>query len=441
MWNVLRLANPGHELEVIFTAGKRAGEPDEEGKAILEEICERVGAEYGGGLDTLINVMLLTLMTQGAVAAEVELSENLKEVVDYVLVDPGLIDFARDEQGKWAPVVAGPGRPQWINTNQFHYLPLDPDVDDPRGRSPLWPALQTAFFQVEVLDDLKAVAHNQGYPRIDVTVLREIATEHAPAYLRQVGNEKALAKWLDDYLMAVKRMYDSLNPDDAFIHWDGIEVDYTGPGKAGSINLATLIRVLDNQVISALKQLPILLGRNEASTTTHASIQWQIYVAGIEAFQRPVKRLLEWMHNLSLQIYGRQSRARVAFHRIRKTDREAEARAELTETRTWILKVLAGWCTNDEAAQAVVGHEAVAPMSIIPGEAEAVRMLAGEIENRQMGPPDPAGGSELALIPYTPAWMQSAYRRMMETYQVLDQTWTMRALGEINALERGDGHR
>lgn len=439
VWNTLRLANPGHELEVVYSTGGEEGEPDEEGLALLNEIAERVGTEYGGGLDVLINIMLLTSMTQGAIAAEVELAESLQEIVDYVLVDPALIGFARNDEDKWIPVIAGQGEAVPINTNQFRYQPLDPDVNDPRGRSPFWPALRTAVFQMEVLDDLKAVAHNQGYPRITVKVLREVALAHAPAHLKQPNKAVALEAWLDAYLLTVKEAYDALNPDDTFIGWDGIEIDYTGPGKAGSINLAVLFRALDNQVVASLKQLPILLGRNEAATTTHASIQWQIYVAGIEAFQRPIKRLVEWMYNLSLQIHGRQSKAKITFHQIRKTDRESEARAEMMETRTRILWVQAGWIDNDEAAQEVVGHEAVDEMSIIPMGGE-MRVLEGEIGQRQLGPPDPSGGSELALIPYAPAWQQAAYRRMMETYQVFDQTCAQRAREKIDVL-RGNGQR
>lgn len=435
VWNFLRLVNSGLQL----TVQDMAGNPDEEGLELLSELSKRVGTEYGGGLNMLINVMVLTQITQGAIASEVELSDNLKDIVDYVLVDPFLIDFARNEQGKWAPIVAGLGKNQWINTNQFKYLPLDPDVDIPHGRSPFWPALRTSTFQIEVLDDLKAVAHNQGYPRIDVTVLRDTLLAHAPATLKAKDKEKELADWLQTELGKIQDAYNALNPDDTFIHLEGIEVGYVGPGRAGSINLNTLIRALDNQVVSSLKQLPILLGRNEASTTTHASIQWQIFIAGVEALQGSVKQMLEWLFNLSLQIYGRQSVATVAFTPIRKTDREAEARAGYTEARTWALKVMAGWASDNEAAQALLGHDAVgANMLFFAGE---LAKPEPAVARRQISQVDPSQGSELALINQAPAWMRAGLKRMTGAYQVLDQTWALRAQQSINALDRGNGQR
>jgi hypothetical protein len=55
----------------------------------------------------------------------------------------------------------------------------------------------------------------------------------------------------------------------------------------------------------------------------------------------------------------------VGFEPLRRWDREAEARAFNLETLTAILQVYANWITNDEAADRVVGHRSVGP--ITPG--------------------------------------------------------------------------
>ncbi|MFP3471680.1 hypothetical protein R0J90_16680, partial [Micrococcus sp. SIMBA_144] len=88
------------------------------------------------------------------------------------------------------------------------------------------------------------------------------------------------------------------------------------------------------------------------------TIQWQIYVAGIENIQRSIKRLLEKAYNVSLQIYGRQRNAKITFNRIRTTDRLKDAQAEEVETRTKVAQYNQGWITNDEASLEIVGHEA-----------------------------------------------------------------------------------
>ena len=375
VWNTLRLANPGHSVHVYQQRPGPDGEPvvDKEGARIVEDLAARVGSEYGGGLDTLVDVLNLTLMTQGAVAAELELSDNLREVLDYCPVDPRWIEFAvDDETGKVVPVVSSYGQVKRINVNQFRYIPLDPDVDDPHGRSPMWTTLEIIFFQQEVLRDLKAVMHNQGYPRIDVAVLEEIVVQNTPEHLKAPGREDEFRTWVDGFLSDLQTTYNGLHPDDTFIHWDWVKVGYVGATNGtGSVDVARVIQVIDTQMVAALKQLPILLGRNEGATTTHATVQWQIYVAGIEALQRRTKRIVEWLHNTALRVYGRQSYARVEFDEIRKSDRKAEAEAERIETETLVTKVLAGWMDNDEAAVESVGHEAKGAMSLSKGQAGA----------------------------------------------------------------------
>jgi len=93
MWNFLRLANNGHEMEVADTNGN----PDEPALDYINNLAARVGKLYGGGTDQLINVMLLTGYTQGAIALEVELDENLKDVRDFTgSVPTGLSSGQRD---------------------------------------------------------------------------------------------------------------------------------------------------------------------------------------------------------------------------------------------------------------------------------------------------------------------------------------------------------
>ena len=425
VWNVLRLANPGHELAVYYSQPGPEGQPveDVEGKALLEELCDQVGSEYGGGVDTLIDVMNLTLMTQGAIAAEVELSENLREVLDYCPVDPRWIDFATDEEtGKMVPVIAAYGQVKRINTNQFRYIPLDPDVDDPHGRSPMWTTIEIIFFQQEVLRDLKAVMHNQGYPRIDVSVLEEIVVQNTPEHLKAPGREDEFRQWVDGFLSDLQATYNALHPDDTFIHWDWVKVGYVGATNGtGSVDVARVIQVIDTQMVAALKQLPILLGRNEGATTTHATVQWQIYVAGIEALQRRTKRMVEWLHNTALRVAGRPAYARVEFNEIRKSDRKAEAEAERIETETLVTKVLAGWMDNNEAAVQAVGHEAVGPMTV--GKQAPAEQTPDETEDaedeKQRGSGERQNGGVAPTVPNEgiPDWLWERVRDTAEGYE------------------------
>ncbi|MBY0077915.1 hypothetical protein H7K13_23595 [Priestia aryabhattai] len=357
IWNLLRLANSGHELEVV----SKTGAVDKKGTDLLNEYAKNVGKLYGGGADQLINVLLLTSYTQGAIALEVELSENIDEIVDFHAVDPSTLDFKRDEETREINLVQKQidGTYKVLNQETVFYYPLDPDVSDPHGRSPILPVLQIVFFQIEVLKDLKKVVHHQGHKRFDIKILEEAIIENMPDEIKFQGPE-AVRDYVQGYVQEIQEQMNDLEPDADFFHTDSVEIGMTG-GNSSSANLdiTRVIDVINQQIVTSLKQLPILLGRNEGSTETHGTIQWQIYVKGIESVQRGIKRLMERAYNVVLQIHGIQGTTRLTFDEIPTTDRKVDAEAEQVETTTKIAQVNQGWISNDEAALDMVGHEAV----------------------------------------------------------------------------------
>ena len=325
----------------------------------MDDLAKRVGKLYGGGTDQLINVLNLTGYTQGAIALEVELNEGVNDVVDFHAVDPSTLDFKRNKESGEIELVQKQmdGTYKVLNQEQVFYYPIDPDIGDPHGRSPILPILQIVFFQVEVLKDLKAVAHHQGHSRFDISVSEEAIMSNIPNEVKSRGPE-AVRKFVFDYIGQIEEGFKNLKPDDNFFHQDSVSVEMTGGTNGKSMDVTKIINVINQQLVTALKQLPILLGRNEGSTETHGTVQWQIYVAGIESIQRATKRVLEKAYNLSLRVNGINAHSRLSFDKLRTTDRKADADAAKAETETLILQEQRGWIDQDEAAMNAVGHKA-----------------------------------------------------------------------------------
>jgi hypothetical protein len=180
-------------------------------------------------------------------AWEVVLNESVNDVVDIVPVDPSLIWFRRDpETNRLVPwqYVKNPrmqqgetwfGQYKQIDTPTFIYEELDPMVDDPYGRTPILPVLRVVFFHLQVLQDLKAVVHNQGYPRMDVSMLEEVMLKNMPAQYKVNPNEQR--KWLKERMEEMQKHFNSLNPDDALFHWDSVKVEYL---KGSGVSLKML---------------------------------------------------------------------------------------------------------------------------------------------------------------------------------------------------------
>lgn len=366
--NYLLLMGQGYRADAVRPQPDAEGQdvPDPRAQAAIRAFDAQVGDEYGGGMDNLVDVLHLTLVTQGAMAAELELADDLRAVVDVHPIDPARITFKRDEQtGRLRRGLMAPRNTDGadadgffeLNPRQVRYIPLHPDVDAPYGRSPLLAALTAIFFKIELLEDLKAVVHNQGYPRLDVSVLQAAVIDAMPAAYKAPGREEDAEAFVSGFLTQLQEAYNALKPDDTFIHWDSVTVQSVG-GAGGSIDFRALASVLDTQIVAGLKQLPVLLGRNEGATTTHATVQWRIFALQIEAMQRRTKRLLEWVHTTMLQVAGIQARVTVTFDTQPTSERLVDAQAFATETRTWGALIDRGLATRDEAAQELLGHPA-----------------------------------------------------------------------------------
>lgn len=385
VWNYLRLLNPGHRL--VAVVGEGTDEREEEGPAqtYLDQLAARVGAEYGGGLDQLHNVLALSLMTTGAVAAEVAPTGGLNDVEDWYAVDPSQLTFRRDVDT--SALVLGQlhadGTFRELPADQVFYQPLDPDVNDPYGRPPFLPAIQAVMSRSVMLSDIRAVAHNAGYPRIDVKVMWEVVKAAAPPQLREPGREADFSAWAEKQLGMIVSDYESLQVDDTFVHYDWVQPALMAASGL-SFDFVALDNVLQRQLNSALKTLPILLGLNEGVSETHGSVQWQIQVAGLSALQRVLKRLIEKMGTTSLTLAGFAARARMHYDDTRTVDRLYEAQAELFEAQNLKLDVEMGWRDNDEASVLRTGHDAVAE----PGEQSAAQLAADKAAEQaaQVGP-------------------------------------------------------
>jgi len=421
-WNFLRMVNPEHTLDVRLLPDRE--EVDVEGQSRLalriDDMFGDYGRDYGGGLSTLIDVLTFALLTQGAIAGELEVSGDLKDVLDWCPVSPRRITFLEDDvTGHYKPTCIQYGQTIYLSEVQFRYIPLDAKVDGPYGRAPFLPVLETVVFQTEVLRDLKVVAHTQGHPRLHFKVLEAIAEEHVPQYLREPGHEDDLRVWMDAWLSDIASQYKMLQPDDALFTWDWVDVAGVSAG-AGSFNIDALTKVVEKQVISSLKQLPIMLGRMEGSGLAHGTVQWQVFSQTIFALRQKISAMIGWWATQTLRVWGHPSVATLTFPTLRTQDRVKEAQAERLEIGSSILKYMMGWVTNDELAQKHVGHDAISDPIAIPnvsvgsgageGKGEGAEGEGSAAEGRQYGLP-----AQVESFKSLPVWMQSRIRALEQS--------------------------
>jgi hypothetical protein len=320
LYTYLRMGDTG----LTFTAKKANGNDDKSGQRTLDEIKAMLntsmaspGYQHGRSLDKLDTVQRMMVMVRGACAGEVVLNDRCNEVVDIVPVDPSLIWFKRDpDTNRLVPwqYVKNPrmrqgetwfGQYKRIDTPTFIYEELDPMVDDPYGRTPYLPVLQVVFFHLQVLQDLKAVVHNQGYPRMDVSMMEEVMLKNMPPAMKTDPNKQR--QWLSERMEEMQKHFNSLNPDDAMFHYDSVKVEYLKGVSGPMIDIKKLIDIIDTQMATSLKTLLTILSRHQGSTETYSSVDTQLYIKMVESGRSVTKRFWKRAISLSARIRGVQT--------------------------------------------------------------------------------------------------------------------------------------
>lgn len=356
------------DTELTFTAKKPNGNPDKGGQRVLDELkamlntsLPSLGYQHGRSLNKLDTIQRMMIMVRGACAGEVVLNERCNDVIDIVPVDPALIWFRREaDTNRLTPwqYVKNPLRranEEWfgnykkIDTPTFIYEEFDPMVDDPYGRTPMLPVLQVVFFHLQVLADLKAVVHNQGYPRLDISMLEEIMLKNMPNNLK--SNPDGQQKWLKERMDDMLNHFNSLNPDDALVHWDSVKVEYLKGGNSGPmIDIKKLIDIIDTQMATSLKTLLTILSRHQGSTETYSSIDTQIYIKNVESARSVTKRFWKRAFSMAARVRGVQTLVQADYAPIdlrSEMERERDLRAKLNN---YILAVKEDYITPAEAA-------------------------------------------------------------------------------------------
>ncbi|MCI0489376.1 MAG: hypothetical protein L0229_22515 [Blastocatellia bacterium] len=357
LWDYLRLGNPGWEIKVTRP---NSATPFKRGKDTLDEFIALL-TDYYGAVDIVYNRLMFSAFLRGAMLAELVLDESGRQPVDLVTPDPWCVRFKRKEDpmrgriwqlGQWQ-------KGQWVEFDRptIRYTPIDPASDSPYGRPMCSPALFATLFLLGMLHDLRRVVAQQGYPRLHITIDLQKLVEGYPQ-AKQLSKED-FKKWIDSIRAEVEEHYAKLEPDDAFVSTDVIDIGApVGTLDIKSLGaLAGVIEALERLAIRALKTMPILMASNQSTTETQANRQWEIHIAGVKSLQHLSETMLGRLYTLALQCQGIAAKVVIRFAEIRAAE-------ELRDQQVLTMKIGnarkaydSGYISQDEAAMMAVGKE------------------------------------------------------------------------------------
>jgi hypothetical protein len=365
-WDFLRMCKPGWTIKAKYPMGEK--KKHKKGQEAIDAFLKDLKDMYGA-VDIVFNRLFFSAFLRGAFFAELVLDDAGRMPVDLVTPDPCVVRFRKVlhplrgtiwEAGQWN---AG----QWIAFDRptIRYVPVDPLLGSPYGRSLAAPALFTTLFLLGMLHDLRRVVAQQGYPRLHLSINLEKLLKSLPQDI--IADLKKTRETVGKIIKEIEDAYAKLEPDDAYVSTDVVDVK-NPVGVVDSRSLGAvegIIRALERQAVRALKTMPLLMGINEATSETHANRQWEIYISGIKSLQHLCEQLLETDFGLVVQAQGIAAVIEMRFAEVRASEEMRDALVEEKKINNAARKRDEGWITQDEAAEAIVGHKAVSQTPIV----------------------------------------------------------------------------
>jgi len=352
LWNMLRLCSAPVKFKVTDLSGRAT----DKGYQLIWEYVNRIYRDRGG-FAAFEGQLFKTVYVLGAACGETVLGADLKELLDFVAVDPTTIDFfARklpNGQINYVPKQLQSGQYVSVEKEGFYYVPLDADIGDPYGSSPLLSLLQVMFFQMQVMADLQRITHNQGWPRLHVKVLTEILMKNAPPALQR--NEGKLQNFIKNQLSDIQTIYQSLEPDDTFVTTDATDISEVGGKSGASASAKTLMDVIDIRMANGLKQLSIFLNKHSGKTETYGTVEWKIMVDAIESVRQVVKQVIDNGLTFILNQNGIQGYVEREYEAISTENLLTKETAEWLRTKRLTFARDAGLIGHDHTAQILFG--------------------------------------------------------------------------------------
>jgi hypothetical protein len=204
---------------------------------------------------------------------------------------------------------------------RFLYVGMDRDGTNPYGRSMLRSIPFVVQIQQRLIEDMAKATHNAGWQRLHLQYEREQPLRGESAENHQARMQANLNA-LRDHLAGIKT-------DQNLITYDNVKASVLRGDQGASIFYANH-KAIEEQVITGMHLMPILMGRNYGTTETYGTAQFEIVNRQVESVNRSVKRLLERLYNFELALMWGEAKAKVHMRTNRTMDvlREAQARGQ-----------------------------------------------------------------------------------------------------------------
>lgn len=300
----------------MYWVGKnRAGDLSRTVTSKLNSLVEELtGNVYTGGynrtktLAKLCSTILRYTLKRGGVGCQVQLGA-LKKPVALFPFDSKWVDWVvASDRKRFIPIQYYRRGVKSLDKENIFFMCLAEDLNNGAPKSAFLAAINSIFFRLSVMRDCERAVKRIGYPRLDVEVCEEIIARSLPMDVRQ--DPEKLKKAIKAEMENLKSEFNSLKPEESFVHTDAVKIDQKDAPRGTTMNIDSLMKYLDVQISNALHTLPQFFGRGD---TVQGNTDTVIYQWTITRMQRDVCEFLNAIFTYCLRMSGNSGTAHFFF--------------------------------------------------------------------------------------------------------------------------------
>lgn len=336
VWTWKRLCQTGYDIEIAEASSDLA---KARAQRLLAELDARVNSG-DRGMDGLLDVVYTSLFTYGAAALEIVPTQSRESIHDVVPIDVWTVRFRREE-GRLLPYQRIGGETIPLPPERFIYLGLDKDGTNPYGRSMLRSIPFVVKIQQRLIEDMAKATRNAGWAKLHV--------QYAPGEPCRGESAEAFTKRVQGEFDTLRDKLSGMAADQNLVTYDNVQVQLIRGDQRTQVFYENH-KAIEEQVITGMHLMPILLGRNYGTTETYGTAQFEIINRQVDAVNRSVKRVLERLYNFELALMWGEARAKVHMRKNRTVDALKNAQARGVEIGNAVRLRDAGFLDHAEAA-------------------------------------------------------------------------------------------
>lgn len=297
--DMYQLTNTGHRIQFPTNSTKEA-------ESMVDHLKKstKKWSNYTGGIDGLVNKMIVQLLIGGAISVEGVPNKDLDGLSTIVFIKPDSILFKRENDGVYIPyqksyanLAIGKDTYIKLNTLTYKYVGMYNDTDEPYGIPPFMAALDSLKGQSDMRINFKHIMENAGllgFMEVLMEKPMQRATESTNSYIARLDRELFKLK---------RRLREGMK--------DGLVVGYKDDHEfklnsttqdMGNLNIPWNMN--QQSVANGLGVNSALIGINDTNTEGGAGINLSKLISQLKVIQSLVGNVLEFLYSLELTLAG-----------------------------------------------------------------------------------------------------------------------------------------